>query len=106
MTTARRKHLELIHSQTGLLDFFNDIVTLEDVKQSKPSPEGYLLAAKKLNVSPEKCLVIEDSPRGMVAGKTAGMTVWAVPTDQTRELDLSSADEVFEDLDCVLGRFR
>lgn len=106
VTATRREHLELSHSQTGILDFFDFIVTLEDVAQSKPSPEGYLLAAQKLNVSPEKCLVIEDSPRGMVAGKTAGMTVWAVPTDQTRDLDLSNADAVFESLEDVLERLQ
>jgi HAD superfamily hydrolase (TIGR01509 family) len=98
VTAAPRKHFELIHAQTGFEKFFKFSVTNEDVSRTKPSPEGYLLAAQKLGVDPEKCLVLEDSPRGMVAGKSAGMTVFGIPTAQTKHLDLSMADRVFGSL--------
>ncbi len=84
-----------IHNQTGLLPYFKFWVVNEDVKKTKPSPEGYLLAAKKAGVNPANCLVIEDSPRGIKAGKEAGMTVYAIPTEQTKKLDLSLADKKF-----------
>ncbi len=102
VTATYRKHLELAHTQTGLLSLFKFTITNEDIKQSKPAPNGYLLAAEKLGVLPEKCLVLEDSPRGIAAGKAAGMTVWAVPSEQTKELDLSVADEIFGSLEEVL----
>ncbi len=106
VTATYRPHLELAHSQTELLNYFPFAITNEDVSQGKPFPDGYLLAAQKLGVSPEKCLVIEDSPRGIKAGKMAGMTVWAVPTDQTKNLDLSRADEVFSSLHEILAKLQ
>lgn len=78
-----------------LLDYFKIIVSTEDVQFGKPSPEGYLLTAKKLNVSPEKCLVIEDAPHGITAAKAAGMKVFALPTTQHTS-KLSHADRVVE----------
>ena len=51
------------------------IVTRADVSQGKPAPEGYLLAARRLGVAPQQCLVVEDSPTGAAAGCAAGMQV-------------------------------
>jgi sugar-phosphatase len=48
------------------------------VTRGKPDPEGYLLAAARLEVSPERCLVLEDAETGVEAGLAAGMTVWGV----------------------------
>ena len=84
-----------IHNQTGLLPYFKFWVVNEDVQKSKPSPECYLIAAKKAGVNPANCLAIEDSPRGIKSAKDAGMTVYAIPTAQTKKLDLSLADKIF-----------
>jgi len=54
-------------------------VARNDVRTGKPSPEGYLRAAWLLNVEPAECLVLEDSPSGIAAGRAAGMTVRIVP---------------------------
>ncbi len=54
------------------------VLTREDVEQPKPDPEIYRLAAEKLEVPPEECLVLEDSPNGVRAGVAAGMNVIAV----------------------------
>ena len=59
------------------------VLTREDVQQPKPDPEIYLLAARKLEVSPQECLVLEDSPNGVRAGVAAGMNVVAVATPFT-----------------------
>jgi mannitol-1-/sugar-/sorbitol-6-phosphatase len=56
------------------------LVTAEDVQQGKPNPEAYLLAAKRLGVQPEQCLVIEDAPAGIEAASAAGMSVIALAT--------------------------
>jgi len=53
-------------------------VTADDVRKSKPDPEGYLLAARRLDVAPAACVVVEDSPTGLAAGKAAGMRVIGV----------------------------
>lgn len=56
------------------------LVDAAAVDEGKPSPVPYLLAAERLGVRPEDCLVIEDAPSGVEAGLRAGMTVWAVNT--------------------------
>ncbi|MFH8496441.1 HAD-IA family hydrolase [Streptomyces coeruleorubidus] len=56
------------------------IVDAAAVEEGKPSPVPYLLAAERLGVRPEDCLVIEDAPSGVEAGLRAGMTVWGVNT--------------------------
>lgn len=95
VTATPLLHFLKIHNQTGLLPYFKFWVVNEDVQKSKPSPECYLLAAQRAGVNPAKCLVVEDSPRGIKAGKEAGMTVYAIPTEQTKKLDLSLADKIF-----------
>ncbi len=106
VTATPRPHLELAHSQTGLLDEFSFAICNGEVPRSKPFPDGYLAAAERLGVDPADCLVLEDSPRGVAAGKAAGATVWAVPTCETRELDFTLADEVVVSLDEVLVKLQ
>lgn len=59
------------------------VLTREDVINPKPDPEIYLLAAQKLDVPPQECLVLEDSPNGVRAGVAAGANVIAVATPFT-----------------------
>ena len=61
----------------------DEVLTREDVQNPKPDPEIYLLAAEKLGVQPQDCLVLEDSPNGVRAGVAAGMNVIAVATPFT-----------------------
>jgi sugar-phosphatase len=56
------------------------VVTAEDVPTGKPDPSGYLQAAGRLGVAPSDCVVIEDAPAGIAAGRSAGATVLAVLT--------------------------
>jgi mannitol-1-/sugar-/sorbitol-6-phosphatase len=56
------------------------LVSADDVAHGKPAPDPYLLAAERLGVDPAGCLVLEDAPSGIAAGRAAGMTVWAVTT--------------------------
>ncbi|MDG9711193.1 HAD-IA family hydrolase [Streptomyces sp. DH10] len=56
------------------------IVDAAAVEEGKPSPVPYLLAAEQLGARPEDCLVVEDAPSGVEAGRRAGMTVWGVNT--------------------------
>ena len=56
------------------------LVTAEDVERGKPDPQPYLAAAAALEVEPSRCLVVEDAPAGIAAGKAAGASVLAVTT--------------------------
>ena len=69
----------------------------DDVAEGKPSPEGYLTAARLLGVRPTNCLVVEDAPAGVRAGKAAGMTVLAIASTHRAD-ELSDADEVVPSL--------
>jgi len=54
------------------------LVTVEDVRRGKPDPEGFLMAAARLGVAPEACLVVEDSEPGLASGRAAGMRTAAL----------------------------
>ncbi|MEC7861597.1 MAG: HAD family phosphatase [Verrucomicrobiota bacterium] len=62
----------------GIAEIFEVIITQDDVKNSKPAPDLFLLAAEKMNVRPHKCLVFEDSLLGIEAAKNAGMESFLV----------------------------
>ena len=64
----------------GVLELMKVLVTRNDVSLPKPSPEGYLLAAQRLNVSPAECIAFEDSHDGWLAATRAGMRVVVVAT--------------------------
>jgi beta-phosphoglucomutase family hydrolase len=64
----------------NLLDKFETIVAAEDYMRGKPAPDAFLLAAARLGVAPEDCLVFEDSELGIQAAKAAGMASVLVPT--------------------------
>jgi HAD superfamily hydrolase (TIGR01509 family) len=71
--------------RTGIRSLFSVVVTGDEVQQGKPHPEIYLRAAKKLGISPEACLVIEDALAGIAAAKAAKIRVAAIP--DTRFVD-------------------
>ena len=71
--------------RTGIRDLFGVVVTGDEVQRGKPHPDIYLKAAKKLEIAPEACLVIEDALAGVAAAKAANMRVAAIP--DTRFVD-------------------
>ena len=77
------------------------MVTADMVTTGKPSPEGYLLGAKRLGFDPARCLVVEDAPAGLAAGRAAGARTLALTgTYSAHELD---ADLVLDSLEGVLA---
>ncbi|HIR92226.1 MAG TPA: HAD family phosphatase [Candidatus Egerieimonas intestinavium] len=87
----------------GILPYFSASVCGDEVTQGKPDPQIFLLAAQKLGVSPRECLVLEDSPNGLRAGRAGNMYVGMVPdiAPATRELR-EICDFVFADLSQVI----
>ena len=76
------------------------VVTADAVQHGKPHPEPYLKGAELLGLAPSECLVIEDAPSGIAAGKAAGCQVLAVETSHTAD-ELSEADWVVAGLNQV-----
>jgi sugar-phosphatase len=76
------------------------LVSADDVTRGKPDPEGYLTAAAALGAAPGSCVVVEDSPAGVAAGRAAGALVVAVTTTH-EPAALTAADIVIPDL-CAL----
>ncbi|MCR1918690.1 HAD family phosphatase [Frisingicoccus caecimuris] len=77
-TSNSRILTEAILKSHQVENYFSVMVTGDEITNGKPDPEVYLEAAKKMGVAPEHCLVFEDIPFGIIAGKRAGMTVCAV----------------------------
>ncbi len=64
----------------GVSDWFDEVVTADDVSEGKPAPDVFLKAAELLGVLPSRCLALEDAPAGILAAQRAGMQVVAVPS--------------------------
>jgi len=92
------------HARTGLLPHFELVLTRADYQQSKPDPEPYLCAVARLGLPPERCLVIEDSERGLRAAKAAGLSCWVVPAGLTATSRFDAADAVLPDLATAAAR--
>jgi HAD superfamily hydrolase (TIGR01509 family) len=64
----------------GISDWFDEVVTADDVPEGKPAPDVFLTAARLLGVAPARCLALDDAPAGILAAQRAGMQVIAVPS--------------------------
>jgi beta-phosphoglucomutase len=101
---ALMAEIELLLEEAGLEHFFTVIVSAEQVKNGKPDPEGFLLTLQKLNkgrsdpITPNQCIVIEDSHWGLDAAKAAGMHRIAVTNTYEAE-HLSRAEKIVNRLD-------
>jgi len=89
--------IEIILQKTGLKKYFDVVVDSQLAGASKPEPEIFLLAAQKLGVQPEKCIVIEDSTNGIKAAKAAGMFCIAFSGPGSELQDQSQADWIVSD---------
>ncbi|KOP28336.1 HAD family hydrolase [Hapalosiphon sp. MRB220] len=119
---AIRKEIELVLELAELTEYFPVIVAGDDITTSKPEPDGYLLAVERLNqayptlnLQPNECLAIEDTPAGIQAAKRAGMQVvgiantypfhmlqrlanWTV--DYLTDLELERIQELYSQKQC------
>jgi HAD superfamily hydrolase (TIGR01509 family) len=103
VTGCYRNQLQLMHGANGLLDLFDAIVTGDECPNPKPHPDLYLAGLKVLGVPAERCLAVEDSPRGLAAARAAGVACLVVPTELTRDLSFAGALSVEPDVSAVLN---
>ena len=85
VVTSASRELATVRLQYAGLPIPPLLITADDVSRGKPDPEGYLKAADRLGVSYDRCVVVEDTPAGILAGRHAGMTVLALSTTFARE---------------------
>jgi beta-phosphoglucomutase len=95
--------IEIVLEKTGLRGFFDAVVNSRMVGKSKPAPDIFLLAAQKLNVSPERCIVIEDSTNGITAAKSAGMFCIAYNGPGSEHQNQSNADIIITDYEVLMN---
>lgn len=91
------KNAQFIIEQIDVASYFDAVADGNDITKSKPDPEVFLVAAKKLGIEPEKCVVVEDADAGIKAAKAGNMTAYAlggdaVYSDEKDEILSSFAD--------------
>lgn len=91
--------IELILQKTGLRKHFQVMVSSQEAGKSKPEPDVFLLAAKRLGINPENCMVIEDSANGIRAAKAAGMRCIAFEGPGANPANQKQADAVIKSFD-------
>ena len=96
-TSSLKYRAEILLESIGVLDKIDTLVTAEDVKNHKPNPDVFLEAAKRINIQPEDCVVIEDAINGIQAANSAKMKSVALVTDNHPKEDFVEANYTFSD---------
>ena len=95
------KNAQLILEKVGLLERFTAIVDGNNVSKAKPNPEVFLIGAKKLNMSPTNCVVVEDAIAGVQAANAANMISIGIGNAKV----LSEANYVFDSMEAITSDF-
>lgn len=96
VTSSGHEHFEIIHRQSGLLPYFQFVLTMKDCTHFKPHPEPYLKALDLAGRSPQECLVVEDSPRGLAAAVAAGIRCVVIPSKFTSSGNFAGAYKILD----------
>ena len=83
-----RNTIELCLQGLHIIQFFSGIISNEDTREPKPSPLPYLTAFDKYNVLPDECLILEDSPYGIMSAKLSGAHVLCI--DNIRDVNIDN----------------
>lgn len=97
-TGAQREFMEIVVDRLKIREKFDVLQASDEIKKGKPDPEIYLTTCARLGVDPPKCIVLEDSSNGALAGKRAGCYTIAVPSEYSLGQDFSFVDFVASDL--------
>lgn len=93
-SSAPLEQIDHALAATGVESLFRARVSGDEVPRSKPDPDIFLQAAKKLGVNPSECVVIEDAPHGVTAARSAGMLCIGFANARSGDLDLRGAHQV------------
>jgi HAD superfamily hydrolase (TIGR01509 family) len=102
VTSSQRQHFDVMHANMGLMRYFEFVLAREDYGKTKPNPEPYLLALKRLGMKAGNCLAVEDSERGLAAARAAGLRCLVIPNEITRSCTFQGATVVLPGAAAVL----
>jgi len=102
VTGSHRDQFDYMHRSSGLPGFFEVIITGDDCDTPKPDPGLYTAALKALNLHSEDCIAVEDSRRGLLAARAAGIECIVVRTELTRIQEFPEARAVEDEISAVL----
>jgi HAD superfamily hydrolase (TIGR01509 family) len=91
VTSSLREHFDAIHSRSGLPSRFDFVLVREDYGESKPAPEPYLEAIRRMGMPPESLIAIEDTERGLAAARAAGLRCLVLPNSLNRQRPFEGA---------------
>jgi len=97
-SSGTRKYINLVLKKFDLENYFDIIISGDDVKNGKPNPETFIVAAEKLKTPVQNCLVLEDATNGIESAKKAGCICIAIKNSYTPKQDLSKADKILNSL--------
>ena len=101
-----RRNIDLVLDRLGLAGYFHAVVAAEEVAHGKPAPDVFLEAARRLQVPPAQCAVIEDAANGIRAAHAAGMRCVGYQNPTSGRQDLSAAHLIVDSLgSALLHRF-
>lgn len=98
ITTSKRKDFELIHKDQSITDFMEFCLVREDYELAKPNPMPYLLGVERFDATPDECIVVEDSARGLKAAIAAGIDCTIIKHEFTKSHDFSGAKHFVESI--------
>lgn len=101
-SSSSKPFIEAVLNKFEINRFFEVIVSGDEIKDGKPAPDIYIEAASRLAVSPDSCIVLEDSKNGINAGNAAGMKTIGFSNPESGNLDLSSATYKVESIKEVM----
>lgn len=96
-SSGQREYIYQILDKFNLINYFEVIITGEQVRHAKPNPESFLMTCKALLLEPNACIAVEDSLAGIVAAKRAGLLCFAIKNLALVQ-DLSGADKIIGNL--------
>ena len=100
-SSSPMENIELVLEKFGIGDYFESVISGENLERGKPAPDIFLKSAEKLGVNPENCVVIEDSHNGVKAAKAAGMKCVGFKNINSGNQDLSMADIIVYSMEDV-----
>jgi len=102
VTSYRKIHFDLIHKDLKLLEYFDFVITSDDVNHTKPHPEPYLMALEKSGCKPADCLVVEDAERGLSSATAAGIDCIVIPNGFSMQGNFSSAYRILDNISGIV----
>ncbi|XJS10906.1 HAD family hydrolase [Aerococcaceae bacterium WGS1372] len=100
-SSSPKKDIKFAMDSLNLTQYFDFLVSGEEVENSKPAPDVFLLAASLLDVAPEKCIAFEDTKNGSKAAKAANMYTIGFENPDYPKQDLTAADKIITDFNHV-----